>query len=212
MAAGDRSQALVVSIRRFLNEPVEGSVLTADLYRYLTEAQMALAVDMDDAALGALYQQSLVSITLDQEPFALPANFLREQMVIWVNIPAIRWPVWHQWQPGFGASAPPSMACPYWYIWNGYYQVLAGLRAAGAVRLNYLQVPVDVTAAVDPTLGTEFDDLMVWMAGSRACESVGDFETAALLTELYDGAVAEWNGRYSGRPPVDTIPGDTGGR
>lgn len=206
-----RTPILLAQVRSRVNEPSEQGILTAAVLAHLNEAQHDLCLQLSDAALYALQEEYEGTLTLDEAPYALPTDFMRERVLKYKTIVARRWPVF-QLDALWGSNAynVPTQATPYWFLWNNQLFIKAGTKTAGSYYLHYYKTPTDMSTAVtsSPSLPMELDGLMVMFAVMRVREGQGQLAESERLWQEYLDRCAVINSRYGGQMPYDGLPGD----
>lgn len=209
MAVGDRTDQLIAQVRSRIAEPSEQGTLDTDIVAFLNEGQLDLCLQVDDAALGCLGEQVTAALTLDEAPYTLPTDFMRERIVTYKTKVARRLRVVDLGALIWNVYMTPKETRPFYYLWDGPSLWLrAGTKTAGNYILNYLKIPTDMSTSVDPTLTSEFDQLLVTFAVMRCREATGDsVESERLWVEYLDRCTV-LNSRYSGGLPYDGVAGD----
>jgi len=212
MAAGDRTKRMIGRVRSLVGEPSEQGFLDSEILLFLNEAQLDLCLQVNDAALYALQEIAHSPLTLDNEPYELPSNFMRERVLVYKRVMAIRWDVFRldaldstgnvYHQPT--ESDPP----PHWYLWDNKLYIEAGTKTAGNYHLYYYKLPTTMSVKVDPSLPMEFDGLMVLFGVMRIREKQGHIAESERLWNEYLERCEIINSRYTGREPFDGVPGD----
>jgi hypothetical protein len=203
----------IISMVRSRSRQISTAALTdQQVLTMLDEAQLELCAALNDAALWALGEVQTAALTLDELPYALPADFLRERHVQYKTIAAMRAQV-HELSAylGYDAMRTPSETNPFYYLWNNALYLLAGTKTAGNYSLYYFKTPAALTTSTNPALGKEYDDLLEIWAVMRIAESLGDTGLAEELWQEFGGRVAIINSRATAARPYDTVPGDRRG-
>lgn len=208
MAAGAITSELITLVRSRYGEPSEQGLFTSYILGFLNLAQNNLALMCNDAAVWALTEQATAALTLDEEPYALPANFLRERVVKYKTIVAHRLEVIRLDSIANNVYRLPTETEPRYFIWNGKLYLKAGTKTAGSYYLDYIKSPSQMSESVDPILGREFDEAMVTCALSFCREGRGHSEEAESLWQEYLGMIKVMNSRHSGAQPYDGPSGD----
>jgi hypothetical protein len=212
VAAGDRTDKLVSMVRARVNEPSEQGFDDDEILAALNEGQQDLCVQLDDAALYAIQEKQNAALTLDTNPYALPADFMRARVLEYKSTVARRWQV-HRLDAlasDGDTYSQPSETNPAWYLWDNQLYIEAGTKTSGNYHLYYYKVPTDMTTGVDPLIPAEYDGLLVGFAITRIREKQGGpmWDEGERLWQEYIGRCAIINSRYSGRLPFDGTAGD----
>ncbi len=204
-----RTLRMIAAVRGRINEPSEQQLTNAQLLTFLNDAQQELCIQLNDGALWSLKASVIRALTLNEAAYALPADFMREEILSYKGIVARRWSVRElDALSGSNVLHEPSETRPYYYIWNNQLWIRAGTKTSGNYRFYYVAAPTDMTTVLDPEVPVEYDDLMVTFATSLCREAQALPEEAERLRQEFLGRCAIVNSRFSGSMPHDTVPGD----
>ena len=209
-AANGRTPQLMALVRARIGEPSQQGVQNSEIIGYLNEAQFDLCAQLNDAALYALLEEQVGTLTLDALPYALPADFMRARVLKYKAIVAQRWPIIALDALTNDALHVPSESKPFYYLWDSQLWIEAGTKTAGSYYLHYYRLPVDMadTTSSSPSLPLELDGLLIAFAVSRCRESKGDAGESEQLWQEYLSRCEIINSRYNGALPVDSVAGD----
>jgi len=215
--AGEISQGLLARVRSRINEPSAGEWADSEIYANLSRGQTDLVTNqLCDGALTGLREIVEGTLVGAQNPYDLPADFLRARVVYYKGIWARRWEKRYIAALGEGTATAnvhvsPSETNPYYYIHADQI-----VFAVGAVtqtngdkyELFYVKSPTDVTTSVDPLLPAYLHGLMVDFAVSRCREQAHDFGEAEAVMRYYLEMASRVNARYRGSMAYDGPGGD----
>lgn len=215
MAAGDITKILRDNVRVRVGEPSKTGILDAQVLAYLNAAQDDLLIRVDNGALGSVSETDTGNLTAAAEPchtgavsVALPADFVREIIVMYDDIQAKLVEVSELDQLDDSYHRAPSTTNPYYYIWNELLYVEAGTTAQTAYSLYHINRPAVLTLTVDPTISDEFFGMMEDFAVARCREQTGDYDEKRRILEQYKNRCIVLNSRW-GAPVYEGEPGDS---
>ena len=186
MAAGDISDVILATLRARLGDR-DGSVWSdAELFAFLNEGFMEMALHMPDGAIPQLSEIDSTALIAGTSNYDLPTDFLRARIVKYKGIVAKHWPSLEKEALRDDALLVPSESNPFWYLENNDLYVVvggSGPTQAGAetVELWYMRQPTVISTTVDPDLHASTFDIVQTYAHSRCMEPQGDFGMAKLM-------------------------------
>ena len=210
MAVGDVTAALVAEVRKRIGTSATLGFSDDLLRLWLTRGQYDLIWRLHTGAI--LEQTTTVSGVLTASKFPLPANFLREAYVKVGGKRARRWNVSERRNLG-GSLASPSASDPFYYLWHDGSSVKGIVQVADAAStlpydLFYVMRPLTLSASVDPLLGREYDDLLVYFALASCREQREEYEEEVALRAQYAWSINLVNSRFMPGPLTESVSGD----
>lgn len=194
MADGDRTRSVLQRIRSRIAEPVAQALSDTQLLLFVNEGQKDLCLQLNDAALATLSESVTAPLSLDSEPYDLPADFLRERLLVYKLAPARRLAAKDLAALDNNVYWRPTEAKPAYHLWR-QLNIEAGVKTAGTYTLHYFRLPADASTSVDPETPQEADDLLVSFATSRCREALGDFAESERVWSEYMMRCSIFNGR-----------------
>lgn len=189
MAAGDNAKIIKATLRARLGDRDGSRWSDAELYVYLNEAFMELALALPDNALPHLTSVDSDTLVAGRNNYDLPSDFLRARLVKYKDIVAKHWPAQEREALRADSLLVPSETNPFWYIEDGdiYFEVSAVTQSgAETYELWYIKQPTTISDTADPDLPAHYWDLVETYAFSRCMEPERNFDMAELMRKHFD--------------------------
>lgn len=215
MAAGDITKVLMANVRVRVGEASKTGILDAQVLAYLNAAQDDILIRVDNGPLGSVSETATGDLTTAAEPchtgavsIALPADFVREIIVLYDDIQAKCIDISKLDQVDDNYHRAPTTTNPYYYIWNELLYVEAGVTTTTAHSLYHINRPAVLSLTVDPTISDEFFGMMEDFAVALCREQTGDYEEKRRIRQQYKDRCTILNSRW-GAPVYEGQPGDS---
>jgi len=189
MAAGDISDAILAVTRARLGDRNGDIWSDAEIFAFLNEAFMEMALNLPDGALPQLTKVESDTLVGGTANYDLPSDFLRARLVKYKGIVAKHWPALEKEALRDDALLVPSETNPFWYLENDdlYFEVGAVTQSNGdTYELWYIMQPTTISTDVDPELHESVFDIVQTYAVARCMEPQRDFDMAKLMRAHFD--------------------------
>jgi hypothetical protein len=215
MAAGDISDSLVADVRSRTGTQSQSGILTAQIFAYLNMGIQDLAQRLNDLALDTLTRTATGTVSAASAPshstavyFALPADFMRERMVKYVDSQCTRLDISRIDEIDYpGSHRAATTTEPWYYIWEGRCYIQAGVQTLVAYTLEYTAVPVTITTDVDPDTPPILNDVIVDFAVALCRWQKDEVAEYLRIMDSYRKRIMVINSRARG-PLSEREPGD----
>jgi len=189
--AGEISKEILAGTRARIGDRSGEIWSDADLYAFLNEAFMEVAMHLPDGALPQLTMVTETSLVAAQNNYDLPATFMRARAVYYKGLWAKHWPSSEKDALRDDALLVPSETNPFWWLENNdlYVSVgVAGPTQTGTekVALWYIKQPTVISDSADPELHESLFDVVQTYAHARCMEPQQEFDVAQLMRSHFD--------------------------
>jgi len=209
---GALATAMVAAVRQRIADQGATNIKTdTTLYRFLSEGQRRLAEDLSDAALYPLAKIDSTVIQAAVAAYDLPADFLRENLVLYKGIRSRRWETVDEDALRRNAQLTPSETVPFHIIWGNqvrFPRIVPTQTGAETIEVWYYCIPPEISASQEPLLLVPYHNTIETFAVARCFEMWEDYDVAAIEQAHYLEECLLINSRYSGKVAFDGVPND----
>jgi hypothetical protein len=215
MAAGDITDGMVADVRTRVGAQSESGVLTPQILAYLNMGIQDMVQRLNDGALPTITATATGTVSAASAPchatavyFALPADFLRERIVKYVDSQCNRLDISRiDMIDHSGSHRAPSATNPWYYIWEDLVYIQSGSQSLVAYTFEYVSVPVTITTDVDPDIPVVYNDIAVDFAVALCRFQRKEFKEWQRIMDDYEERIRFINSRLEG-PLSEREPGD----
>lgn len=189
--AGEISKEILAGTRARIGDRAGEVWSDADLYAFLNEGFMEIAMHLPDGAMPQLTMVTETLLVAGTSYYDLPTTFLRARAVWYKGLWAKHWPALEKDALRDDALLVPSETNPFWWLENNDLYVSVGASGptqAGSekVALWYMKQPTTISDSADPELHESLFDVVQTYAHARCMEPQREFDIARLLRSHFD--------------------------